>query len=354
MTIHKHSSNLKFRIASTRAQLGSLFVASLMTLGVSAMAQDQQVSVVNLKVVRNMAGGQSVITPKGDLAPLPGSGVSGDVAQIFFGSQGGFWYVDQSGKTIDLASTVKDLQARRAQLVPQYAPIASPVYAAPPTSVSPAPPMQNNYSEQSANNQSVNYAQSQNYNQSQSSGSGHSGAVGSAATAAVAAAGGAALGAAMSNGYYNVPYGTPMYYRNGNPYYYRDGDHREIEDLNENQKAVLVNKRRIENQQQEQLVQQRQANQQERQSNQQSRQDQWQQKSNEHQESFNRQQQWYQNEMKQNPGRFERSSENPFASREDRGGSAQARGNRNREDFQRGSRQTGSFERRGVGGRRGR
>src|SRR5579883_904423 len=83
-----------------------------------------QVSVVNLQVVPGQNGGQEVITPKGDLAPLPGGGVAGNVVQIYVGSQGGFWYVDKTGETIDLTPYVKALQARRASeanvQVPQY------------------------------------------------------------------------------------------------------------------------------------------------------------------------------------------------------------------------------------------
>lgn len=355
----------KFKSMKNTSLLASFLIGTALTLGVSAGAQNQDVSVVNLKVVRNMAGGQSVITPKGDLAPLPGGGVDGDVAQIYFGSQGGFWYVDRTGNSVDLVPTVKELQARRAQQIPQYAPIAA---SAPYANNAPLPPASNYNQAQNYNqgqNSNQNYDQNQNYsqnqnssqnqssNQSQSSGSGRSG-IGSAVTTAAAAMGGAALGSAMTNGYYNVPYGTPMYYRNGNPYYYRDGDHREIEDLNQNQKQMLVNKRIVNNQQQEQLVQQRQANKTERDTNQQARQDQWQQSGNNHQENFNKQQQWYQDQMKQNPGRFEQRGEergeNPFAARGDREGMAQ-RGEDRGGRAGREGRESGSFA--GRGGDRG-
>ena len=98
----------------------TLLLSAALMLPMSAHAGTEpapQISVINLQVVNDPRGGQSVITPKGDLAPLPGSGVNGGVAQIFFGSQGGFWYTDQTGQTVDLTPTVQELQARRAQQV---------------------------------------------------------------------------------------------------------------------------------------------------------------------------------------------------------------------------------------------
>lgn len=285
----------------------------------AAMAGNEpapQVSVINLQVVKNERGGQSVITPKGDLAALPGAGVAGNVAQIFFGSQGGFWYTDQTGQTIDLYPTVQELQARRAQQVPQYAPVYDNSY-------------QDSTTQQS----------------SQSSGNSGVGSVaaglGSAVVTGAAAAGGAALGAAMTHGYYNVPYGTPMYYGNhGNPYYYHDGERREFEDLNQNQKMAIYNKRKLENQQREDALAQRQTS---KQANQDARQAQFNNRENHHQ-NFQRQQDWYQNQLKENSHNWKRQGDNPFASQ-----------NFSRDSFSRGERGGGSLrqsgERFGGGGR---
>jgi hypothetical protein len=250
-----------------RQYLAGLFIfTALLVPAAHAGEQQPQVSVINLQVVTNAQGGQSVITPKGDLAPLPGSGVDGSVAQIYFGSQGGFWYSDKRGQTIDLTPTVQELQARRAQQVPQYAPVP----------------------EQSAQNNSGS----------------------SAMATAAAAAGGAAVGTALTRGYYNAPYGTPMYYGNQGPYYYNNGERREIDELNQNQKQAIYNKRQVENQQKQQLVDQRQSNQQARQTQQDQRQ------AGGQQADFQRQQQWYQQELKNSSRQWHKQAENPFASQQ--------------------------------------
>jgi hypothetical protein len=289
-----------------------LAAAALLLTAPLVMAQDAsqpQVSVVNLQTVQNQDGSQSVITPKGDLATLPGAGVNGNIAPIYMGSQGGFWYTDKTGQTIDLNSTVASLQARRARAaqasqVPQYAPA---------------------YDEQPVQEEA------------QDSGSGGDGVVRSALGTAAAAGMGAMAGAAMSNNYYNAPYGTPMYYGNGNrPYYYGDGEHREFEDLNANQKAVMYNKRQMDQKNQQAAVQQSQANRQSRAdqsaANQQNRQQSMQQSQalrnsqggaaesgqfaggrGQH-ENFQKQQQWYQQQLSQNPQKFQRAEDNPFVS----------------------------------------
>lgn len=320
-----------------------------------------QVSVINLQVVRNADGSQSVVTPKGDLAPLPGRGVSGNFAPIYYGSQGGFWYTDASGQTIDLSATVEQLQARRAQLqrapqVPQYAPQYQP---------------EQQYQEQQQQQQ-----------QQQSSSSGGSGVGGVVATAA-AAAGGAALGSMMTNNnYYNAPYGTPMRYgAGGSPYYYNNGQHRDVEDLSPNQKAVMYNTRQVNQNQQMQTQQNamasRQSTQESRSSNQSARQEttgsnqqgrqqassqnqanrQAQRGGGGQQEHFQKQQDWYSNQVSQNPGKFQqRGSENPFAAQGSSGfgergqGARESRGSR--ETRQSGGR-SGGREFSGAGGRRG-
>ncbi len=307
-------------VVVNKRHFAAILISAALLLPLPAHAgneQAPQVSVINLQVVNNDRGGQSVITPKGDLAALPGSGVNGSVAQIFFGSQGGFWYTDRTGQTIDLSPTVQELQARRAQQVPQYAPVA---------------PVNDAYA-------------------TESQGTRGSGVVSTVATAA-AAAGGAAVGAAMTHGYYNAPYGTPMYYGNhGNPYYYHNGERREVEDLNPNQKMVIYNKRQLDKQQKEQAIQQRQSN---KQSGQEARQAQFGGREA-HEQNFQRQQDWYQNQLKDNSHQWKRHDENPFASQQFSRDSF-SRGERGaragREARQSGAR-FGGGERRGGGGGRG-
>lgn len=278
-----------------------IFAALLVPAAGHAAEQDPQVSVINLQVVKNQQGGQSVITPKGDLAALPGAGVDGNVAPIYFGSQGGFWYTDKTGQTIDLSPAVQELQARRAQQVPQYAPVAQPTQVV-----------------------------------QQSSGGG-----GSALTTAAAAAGGAMLGASLNH--YNAPYGTPMYYGNHGGYYYNDGERREIEELNQNQKAVIYNKRQLDNQQKQQAVAQRQANQ----------------AGGQHaggqQADFQKQQQWYQSQLKEHSHKdWQKPSENPFASQKfSRDSFSQGRSGHGREARQSDLGGGGGRSRGGAGGGRG-
>lgn len=266
-----------------------------------------QVSMVTLQVVQNSDGTQSVITPKGDLATLPGAGVNTRTADIFMGAQGGFWYFDKKGQNVNLDAAVQALQARRASSqqavqVPQYAP--QPYYQAQP--------------------------------QQQSTGSGAA-ALGTAAAAGM----GAMAGAAMSNNYYNTPYGTPMYYgANGHPYSYGNGENRELEELNPNQKAVIYNKRQKDQQNKQQALEQGQAYRQNQQS----------QPSG--QQNFQHQQQWYQNELKQNPKQFQKAENNPFVSQDSRASSG--RGNRDRSEMsnERGGRErAGGLRERGGGGR---
>jgi len=166
-----------------------LTLASLLTVcQPAALAQGQpSVSVVNLQVQPGNNGGQLVVTPNGYLVPLPGAGVNGNVVEIYMGSNGGFWYTDRTGNTVDLTSYVAQVRAQTEQAEAQKA--SPPEYA-------PAP------------------------SENSSGGSG----IGTAAVSAAAAGLGAMAGAAIANtGYYkNVPYGTPMYYAHGHPYYNDD------------------------------------------------------------------------------------------------------------------------------------
>ncbi|CAN5203025.1 hypothetical protein BH11CYA1_BH11CYA1_32320 [soil metagenome] len=274
----------------SKALLTSICLAATLLVVGPAWAQNQppQVSVVTLQTVQNSDGSQSVITPKGDLARLPGPGVNGNTAQIYMGAQGGFWYTDRNGQTVNLSDAVKQLQARRASTqaavqVPQYAP--QPYY-----------PQQ----------------QQQQEHQSTSSGNGAMAAVGTAAAAGL----GAMAGAAMTNSYYNAPYGTPMHYgANGNPYYYNNGNEQPFQDLNQNQKMALYNHNQVNQQNQQAAVQQTQTNQTNRQSSMQSNQSNRQTAyGNGGQQDYQKQQQWYQNQRKQNPQQFQRSDNNPFVS----------------------------------------
>lgn len=321
-----------------KALLTTLCLSAVLLLSAPAWAQgtQPQVSVVTLQIVQNPDGSQSVITPKGDLAPLPGAGVYGNTAQIFMGAQGGFWYTDRNGQSVDLDEAVKALQARRAgnlqkAQVPQYAP--QPYYQA---------------QQQAPQQQQAPTEVTNNYNSSGNSGSGAMGAVGTAAAAGL----GAMAGAAMSNSYYNAPYGTPMYYgANGQAYGYHNGE--QFQDLNENQKMALYNQNQIKQQNQQQAIQQTATNQQNRQSsmseNQTNRQTAY-----GGQENYQKQQQWYQEQQKQNPQRFQQAASNPFVAQsgEARAGAsnfAQSRGEGGEGSAMRGA----GAEARAGGGMRG-
>jgi len=331
-----------------RFHLAAFLVSTTVLLAApSATAQSEalpQVSFVTLQVVRNSDGSQSVITPKGDLAILPGHGVNGNVAEIYMGSQGGFWYTDKTGQTVDLTPTVQALRARRAQS--QQA-VQAPQYAPEPYEQAPA--------------------------QEQAPSSSGGRPLGTAAAAGV----GAMVGSALSNHYYNAPYGTPMYYGpGGRPYYYGEGERREFEELNPNQKAVIYNKRQMDQQNQQQAVQKSQANRQARQdqaaSNQQSRQQPIQQGqasrlsqadrggSRGEEANFQRQQQWYQEQRQQNPQKWQKTADNPFVTEQsfgNRGARESAHNRAGREgpsqrSSARGGRSAGGGG--GGGGRRGR
>lgn len=166
----------------------SLYAALM--LGQMALAEGATVSMVTLKTTVGQNGQQLVITPKGYAVPLPGAGVNGDTVQIYMGSQGGYWYVDRTGSTVDLTGYVQQFHQAtgQTQQVPQYAPTTS--------------------SSQSS---------------SGSSGRG-SGLLGTAAAAGLGVAAGAAIADSNNNYYPNVPYGTPLVYGAGpHPYYYNPG-----------------------------------------------------------------------------------------------------------------------------------
>ena len=320
----------------SKALLTTICLSATLLLAAPAWAQNEtpQVSAVTLQVVQNSDGSQSVITPKGDLARLPGPGVNGNTAQIYMGSQGGFWYSDRNGQTVNLTDAVKQLQARRASSqqavqVPQYAP--QPYYP------------------------------QQQQQQQSNTGSAVMGAAGTAAAAGL----GAMAGAAMSNNYYNAPYGTPMHYgANGNPYYYNNGDRQDFQDLNQNQKMAMYNHNQVKQQNQQAAVQQTQTNQTNRQEsmqgNQSNRQAAY---GNSGHEDYQKQQQWYQNQQKQNPQQFQRSENNPFVNQsaggfgQNRDGGERAGGfGQNRDGGERSGgfgERAGGFGQRAGGGLRG-
>jgi hypothetical protein len=93
-------------------------------LGQPVFAQNgalpDNVSMVTLNTQMSPAG-QTVITPKGYVVPVPGAGVNGPVLQVFMGSRGGFWYVDKNGQQVDLTPTVQRLQGSVIQSQPKAA-----------------------------------------------------------------------------------------------------------------------------------------------------------------------------------------------------------------------------------------
>ena len=194
----------------TLAAVITISMSATVPLVAYAQNGDQNVSTVTLQVVPG-AQGENVITPKGYSVPLPGAGVNSNQVHIYMGAQGGYWYVDRYGQTVDLTSSVAALrgqQGQPVQQVPQYAPV--------PQSSS---------------------------SSSSSSSSGGSG-FGTAAAAGLGAMTGAAIAGSTQNYpyYHGVPYGTPMYYPHGggNPYYMNGGNQVNVEH-NTNVNAANVN-----------------------------------------------------------------------------------------------------------------
>lgn len=281
-------------------KLTSAFAAFLLatTLAVAApqvtFAQSApSVSMVTLQTMPGQNGQQMVVTPKGKVVPLPGAGVNSNVVQIYIGSQGGYWYVDKTGQTVDLTSAVQYMQSRMGQAgaapVPQYAP---------------APVTVNNY---------------------ESSGSSSSGSGSSAAGTAVAAGLGAAAGAAITNaamepnyGYYHgVPYGYPMYYGANNKPYYVDRGGNNVYVNNQNEVNRNVNASATQN--------------------------------NVSATNLQKQQDWYNNQARSNSSQFQNwkqsaNSENPFVHPDAQGGVQNARQNAGE-----GEGRGGRFGRRGGG-----
>lgn len=266
-----------------------VIMAALTTISLTgpvfAQNGSPEISAVTLQVVPGQGGGQSVITPRGMVVPLPGPGVNTNSVQIYMGSQGGYWYVDRNGQNVDLTAAVERFRQMSGQMgnmapqtqVPQYA-------AAPPVNV---------YNEQAPSNSS--------------SGSG----VGSTLVTATAAGLGAMAGSAMTNSYYNngyyhgVPYGTPIYYPGGggSPYYRGAGgnsvnvDHTYNPTVNN---TTTVNTGDL---------------------------------SREHANAFQKQQDWYANQQRQNPTQFQNwqrsaTGDNPFVARNAGQGNATEQGGR--------------------------
>ncbi|MBS2006152.1 MAG: hypothetical protein JST01_03875 [Cyanobacteria bacterium SZAS TMP-1] len=151
------------------------------------------ISTVTLQTQMGPSGQQMVITPKGYVVPLPGSGVNGSSVQIYMAG-GGIWYVDRNNQQVDLTAAVRQMQATMGQ---NQTPVQPPQYAPPP----------------------------QQYSNSNSGSSQGNGAM----TAAVAGGLGAMAGAAMTSAAYansswnNVPYGVPVRYGAAAPYYNQGG-----------------------------------------------------------------------------------------------------------------------------------
>lgn len=178
---------MRLNRASLLAATAAIILCLAAPGNVSFAQNASDVSVVTLQVVPQQNGTDNVVTPAGRVVPLPGAGVNSQTVQIYIGAQGGCWYVDRTGQTVDLTMAMQKYRAMtggQSVQAPQYAPVP----------------------QQSSSN----------------SGSG----LGTAAAAAGAAGLGAMAGAAMANqNYYNnVPYGTPVYYpRGANPYYVGGG-----------------------------------------------------------------------------------------------------------------------------------
>jgi uncharacterized membrane protein YgcG len=290
--------------AVINSAFAALFLVSAVPIAYGQAPAPPQIYMVTLQVVTNADGTHSVITPKGDLADLPGAGPSGSVAQVYYGSQGGFWYTDRTGQTIDLTPSAQALATRRAAAqqatqVPQYAPEPQ-------------------------------------YSSTSSSYSGSS--VGSAMGTAAAAGMGAMAGAAMTN-YYRAPYGAPMYYGHDGGYYWDNGERRKLEDLDQNQKKAVYVKRQNDQNQKQAVMQQASQN---RQAS--------------AQQDFQKQQQWYNQQRQQNPDRFQSASasagSNPFVNERSGGRGERSAGSGGRGGRAAGGHSGGGRGRGGGGGRR--
>jgi hypothetical protein len=171
-------------------------------LGQPVFAQNgalpDNVSMVTLNTQMSPAG-QTVITPKGYVVPVPGAGVNGPVLQVFMGSRGGFWYVDKNGQQVDLTPTVQRLQGSVIQSQPKA---AAPQYAPPPQIYAAAPA----YSQPAPTNNT-------------------NAALASATAAGLGAMTGAAIAnSSNSNSWNHMPYGTPIHYGSDSKVYYNSGN----------------------------------------------------------------------------------------------------------------------------------
>ncbi len=320
--------SFKSALVVTAVSLGLNFAQA-----VSAQSPNNpNVSVVQLMVQPGPTGGQMVLTPRGFLVPLPGPGVNGNTIDLYFGANGGYWYVDKNGKTNDITSYVNQVRAQSAKMptaqAPQYAP--APAY--------------NNYNYSSNPNGSISNTSTASSGTSSSSSSNSGGGAASALGTAAAAGVGAMAGASMAH-YNNVPYGTPLYYHNNNPYYNGvDGKGVFVND-GEVQWNNVGKANQMQNMKQTQQINEAQANQAQRAAGRDAEQSQRQtemqtdQKRREasmqdQSQQFAKQQKWYQ-EQSQDKGRAQAwqqqsSGENPFVRSQDgsgRSGSREASGN---------------------------
>jgi hypothetical protein len=170
-------------------QISAFVIVSLLTQPVFAQngALPDNISMVTLNTQMSPAG-QTVITPKGYVVPVPGAGVNGPVLQVFMGSKGGFWYVDKNGQQVDLTPTVQRLQGTVMQSQPKA---PAPQYA-------PAPMM---------------YAAAPAYSQAAPGQSAATTALVGATAAGLGAMTGAAIAnSSNENSWNHMPYGTPVHY----------------------------------------------------------------------------------------------------------------------------------------------
>lgn len=355
-----------------------------------AHSQNQpNVSVVNLSVQTDDKGKQMVLTPRGFLVPLPGAGVTTNAVQMYMGRDGGFWYVDWTGKSTDITEYVAQVRAQtdrvlaargqQAQGQPtpapsQYQQAAPPQYAPYVTSYGTNTPPPNavqggsqQYAEDGQGQPYDQNAQNQQYAQTQTSGSsGGSGAAGTALAAGL----GAMAGTAASAAYYNrMPYGTPYYYGpHGNQYYHDDHGKDVFVDDGQVQWNNVAAASSIQNSRQQQKVNQAKSYQQQRTANQQppaqqqahAQQPPTRELSQQGRDRFQQQQNWYQNQTKDSDRasawRQQSQGDNPFV-RQTRDGSdsqfASRRGSGGEGDRSFGGRDGGGSDGGGFGGRAG-
>ncbi len=170
--------------------------------------REMGVSMTLYHVMVGGSGQQVILTPNGQAIPLPGAGVQGHRVAVYHGTHGGTWYVDNTGKQVEIPGFYPGINGGAG-----YGYQATGSYYGGPYGGG-----GDTYASDS--NYQTAYAQQPNPPQA-------------TATATASTAGGligSALGSAVSElaGGGGVPYGAPVYYGGGGGSYYYGGGGRHV------------------------------------------------------------------------------------------------------------------------------